>query len=93
MYGEAKAWYGNPIIQKGVATLVAANGDNLTVYYEGTAVVIDQGQHIVTDGWYVITGGSGRFVNATGEGTYHVYVYTSGEKPNDLWFEGHLHNP
>jgi hypothetical protein len=92
-YGEARAWYGNPIIQIGDGKLIAANGDYLTVHYEGTAVVIDQGQHILTDGWYVVTGGSGRFENATGEGTYHVYVYTSGEKPNDLWFDGHLHNP
>ena len=93
MYGHAQAWYSTPIVQKGEATLIAANGDYLTVYYEGTAVVIDGGAHILTDGWYVITGGSGRFENATGGGNYHVFVYTSGEKPNDLWFEGHLHNP
>jgi len=92
-YGEAQAWFGDPIIQIGDGKLIAANGDYLTVHYEGTAVVIDQGQHIVTDGWYVITGGSGRFENATGGGNYRVFVYTSGEKPNDLWFEGHLHNP
>jgi hypothetical protein len=95
-YGHAHAYQSNPsnpIIQIGDGKLIAANGDYLTVHYEGTAVVIDQGQHIVTDGWYVITGGSGRFENTTGGGTYHVYVYTSGEKPNDLWFKGHLHNP
>ena len=67
---------GNPIIQIGDGKLIAANGDYLTVHYEGTAVVIDQGQHIVADGWYVVTGGSGRFENATGGGKYHVFVYT-----------------
>jgi hypothetical protein len=91
--GKADAWFGDPIVQIGDGTLTAANGDYLTVHYEGTAVVIDQGQHIVTDGWYVITGGSGRFENTTGEGTYHVFVYNDGSQPNDLWFVGHLHNP
>lgn len=92
-YGEAQAWLGDPIIQIGDGTLIAANGDYLTVHYEGEAVVIDQGQHIVSDGWYVITGGSGRFENATGGGKYYVFVYTDFSQPNDLWFEGHLHNP
>ena len=91
--GNAQAWFGNPIVQIGDGTLTTANGDYLTVHYEGTAVVIDQGQHILTDGWFEITGGSGRFENVTGGGTYHVYVYTSGEQPNDLWFDGHLNNP
>jgi hypothetical protein len=89
-HGTARIWPGDPIIQKGTGTLIAANGDTLTVYYEGTASVIDGGQHIITDGWYIVTGGSGRFEGVTGEGTYHVYVYTSGEPPNDLSFTGVL---
>ena len=92
-FGDAQAWFGNPIVQKGEGKLIAANGDYLTVHYEGTAVVIDQGQHIVADGWYVVTGGSGRFENATGGGKYHVFVYNDGSQPNDLSFVGHLHNP
>jgi len=91
--GNAQAWYGDTIIQIGNGTLIAANGDYLTVHYEGTAVVIDHGQHAVADGWFEITGGSGRFENVTGGGTYHVFAYLSGEQPNDLWFDGHLHNP
>ena len=91
--GHAQAWLGNTIIQKGDGKLTAANGDYLTVYYEGTAVPSDQGQPIVADGWFVVTGGSGRFENVTGEGTYHVIAYQTPGKPNDLWFEGHLHNP
>ena len=91
--GEAQAWLGQPIIQIGDGTLKAANGDTITVHYEGTAVVIDNGLYIVTDGWYVVTGGTGRFWGVTGGGTYHVYVYTDGSRPNDLSFKGHLHNP
>ena len=89
-HGTARIWPGDPMIQKGTGTLIAANGDILTVYYEGTASVIDAGQHIIADGWYIVTGGSGRFEGVTGEGTYHVYVYTSGEPPNDLSFTGVL---
>jgi len=32
-YGEAKAWYSNPIVQIGDGKLIAANGDYLTVHY------------------------------------------------------------
>ena len=91
--GKAQAWFGQSIIQIGDGTLKAANGDTITVHYEGTAVVRDQGQHIVTDGWYVIKSGSGRFEGVTGGGTYHVFVYMDGSQPNDLSFKGHLHNP
>jgi len=91
--GEAQGWPGNPIIQKGDGKLFAANGDYLSVHYEGTGVVIDGGLHIDVDGWYVVTGGSGRFENATGGGAYHVFVYNDGSQPNDLSFVGHLHNP
>lgn len=91
--GLAQGWPGDVIIQKGVATLSAANGDSLTIYYEGTGSVIDQGQHIVVDGWYTVTGGAGQFENARGKGRYYVYVYNSGAQPNDLWFSGYLHKP
>jgi hypothetical protein len=91
--GEAQAWPGQTIIQKGDGTLSAANGDTITVHYEGTAVVTDGGLHIVTDGWYEVTDGTGRFEGVTGGGNYHVYVYTDNSQPNDLSFKGHLHNP
>ena len=91
--GTAKAWPGGTIVQKGDGTLTAANGDSITVHYEGTGSVIDQGAHIVVDGGYIVTGGTGRFWGVTGGGTYHVFVYTNNSQPNDLWFEGHLHNP
>lgn len=91
--GHAQAWPGATIIQKGDGTLTAANGDMLTIYYEGKGSVIDQGQHIVVEGWFKITGGTGQFANARGKGQYHVYVYTSGEQPNDLYFTGYLRVP
>jgi hypothetical protein len=89
--GSAMAWPGPTIIQKGTGTLTAANGDELTMYYEATAIVIDGGAHIVGDGWYIVTGGTGRFEGVTGGGTYHVFVYTDNSQPNDLWFDGDLH--
>ncbi len=89
--GSAMAWPGQTIIQKGTGTLTAANGDKLTVYYEGTGGVIDGGAHIVVDGWYKVTGGTGRFEGVTGGGTYHVFVYNDLSQPNDLWFNGDLH--
>jgi hypothetical protein len=88
--GQADFWF-TTMIQKGTGKLNAANGDYLTVYYEGTAVVIDDGAHIVADGWYTVTGGSGRFEGMTGGGTYRVFVYMSQEQPNDLWFNGTLY--
>lgn len=90
LYGTGQFWVGNPIITNGNATLIAANGDSLSFDYEGTGVVQDQ--RLVVDGTYVITGGTGRFLNVTGEGAYHVVVYTSSNEP-DFWMEGHLHNP
>ena len=89
-YGEAQSCAGKQI---GNGNLIAANGDTLIVHTESTSIVMDGAGHIIGDGWYVITGGTGRFANVTGEGTFHVFVYLSGAKPNDLWFVGHLHNP
>ncbi len=89
-YGHAQAWQDDLIIQKGTGTLVAANGDSIYVYYEGEAMVLPDGQHISSDGWFTVTGGTGRFAGVTGGGKYRVYVYMSGEQPNDLWFEGVL---
>ncbi len=88
--GEALSCAGKQI---GDGTLIAANGDTLTVHTESTSIVMDGKGHIIGDGWYLITSGTGRFANVTGEGTFHVFVYLSGLQPNDLWFEGHLHNP
>ncbi len=94
--GQAQAWMdvredgGLTIIQKGTGTLTAADGDDLTVYYEGKAFYTADGQHIICDGWYIVKDGTGRFKGMTGGGNYRVFVYVSGELPNDLWFDGVL---
>jgi hypothetical protein len=90
--GNATSCFVPTITQKGVGTLTAANGDSIFVDYTGAGEYIDA-IHIVTDGTFDVTGGTGRFEGVTGSGMYHVYVYMDKSQPNDLWFEGHLHNP
>jgi hypothetical protein len=54
---------------EGLSTITAANGDTLTLSYEGTWVLdLAAGTSIVTEEW-TITGGSGRFLHASGSGT------------------------
>jgi hypothetical protein len=89
-FGQADAWLGEKIIQKGWGELVAANGDKLIVYYECEFDPADLGR-IANPGWFEFRGGTGRFEGATGGGTYYVFVYMDGSQPNDLWFEGDLH--
>ena len=72
----------------GTVCFVAADGDKLEASMVGQFI-----SETTATGTYTFVDGTGRFENATGGGNYHVFVYTSGEKPNDLWFEGHLHNP
>jgi hypothetical protein len=52
----------------GSFTMTAANGDKLTGTFETTGFVNAEGQ-LVINGEYVFDGGTGRFANATGEGT------------------------
>jgi hypothetical protein len=58
------------IVLDGTATLTAANGDQISLSYSGSAVV-DAGKSMDTF-TYVVTGGTGRFTDATGSGTVHV---------------------
>ena len=89
--GEATVCFGNPTTQIGDGKLVAANGDYFTVHYDGKVSLINEVR--VADGTYVVTGGTGRFWGVTGGGKYHVVVNNDTTQPNDLTFEGHLHNP
>lgn len=50
-------------------TLTAANGDSLTLTSSDEACPIGQGVYRGT-GHYVVTGGTGRFSGATGQGTF-----------------------
>ena len=52
-----------------VETLVAANGDELTIASQDVACPTGPGRYHGTGRWKV-TGGTGRFDNATGQGTY-----------------------
>jgi hypothetical protein len=56
-----------------VETLVAANGDTLTILCIQTAVQTSPGVFVGTDQWTVIAG-TGRFAGATGSGTGITHV-------------------
>jgi len=56
-----------------VETLVAANGDTLTILCIQTAAPTSPGVFLGTDQWIVI-GGTGRFAGATGSGTGVTHV-------------------
>jgi len=54
---------------EGLSTITAANGDTLNLGYGGTWVLdLSAGTSTVTEEW-TITGGSGRFMHASGSGT------------------------
>ncbi len=94
-YGDAKVFLPPPPppVQKGTGRLIAANGDELYVYYEGVVTpLVDKPGHVFSDGWFEFRGGSGRFEGASGGGTYHVFahVHPNPEAPNGLWFDGTL---
>jgi hypothetical protein len=61
-----------PYHQWSIVELTAANGDQLYLTLDGTAI-IGQG-----DGTFEITGGSGRFEGATGAGVYWVWLDADG---------------
>jgi hypothetical protein len=93
--GEAKVFPPPPPppMQKGTGTLTAANGDELYVKYEGIVTpVANNPGHVVANGTFTFEGGTGRFEDASGGGTYHVFahVHPFPEAPNDLWFDGTL---
>ncbi len=61
---------GGLVIRDGRMVMVAANGDELRWAYEGIGSLPDaQGISELT-GTFVITGGTGRFTDATGSGTF-----------------------
>ena len=62
-------YQGPPMWQFGEGTFIADNGDKLYWKFDGTGEFLPGG---LVDFWgdYWITGGTGRFVDVTGEGTY-----------------------
>ena len=66
-------------IAGGGMTLVAANGDELYLQYEGTAPFPDESTVVIVAMLdFAITGGTGRFANASGSGDLIAYVDFEG---------------
>ena len=61
---------GTLLVLDGQSVMVAANGDELYWAYEGTGSLPDEHGNSVLSGTFVITGGTGRFSDATGGGTF-----------------------
>jgi hypothetical protein len=64
------------VVRDGRMVMVAANGDELHWTYEGTGSLPDAEGNTVINGSFVITGGTGRFTDATGTGTIQGSVDT-----------------
>ena len=66
----ASSGYATSTVTGGMATIIAANGDELFLKFSGSGVLIGPGQF--SDKFnYTITGGTGRFEDASGSGVIH----------------------
>ena len=61
---------GSLVIRDGRLVMIAANGDELRWTYEGTGSLPDEDGDSTLTGTFVISGGTGRFSDATGSGTF-----------------------
>ena len=61
---------GTLLVQDGRMVMVAANGDELRWAYEGTGSAPDEQGVSTLTGIFLVTGGTGRFADATGSGTF-----------------------
>ena len=84
--------YPPPIQQIGDMVLTAADGDELYVHYEGTAVYLSQ-TLVEFDGDFSFEGGTGRFLDVTGEGIYwgSASVAPSPDPWGKIYFDGTLY--
>jgi hypothetical protein len=71
----------------GSGKLTAANGDKVNLDMVDYLVYLDE-FIAICDGTYVIQGGSGRFLNASGHESYVGIVYFSNFNPPEFTFEG-----
>lgn len=62
---------GSLVIRDGTMVMVAANGDELHWAYEGAGSLPDAQGISAFSGTFLVTGGTGRFADATGSGTFH----------------------
>jgi hypothetical protein len=58
------------VVLQGRAIVVAANGDELHWTYSGTGTPPSETGDVLITGTFTITGGSGRFTDATGQGSF-----------------------
>ena len=58
------------VVLQGEAVVVAANGDELHWSYEATGTPPSESGDVVLTGTFTVTGGSGRFAEATGQGSF-----------------------
>jgi hypothetical protein len=68
--GSGPSSVGPTGIQTGTTTYVAANGDQLFMEYTGPATPPDAEGNLSFSGTYTFVGGTGRFEDAGGTGTY-----------------------
>lgn len=71
----------------GSGTLTAANRDTVTIDMMDYLAYMDE-SIAICDGTYDITGGSGRFLNASGQGSYVGIVDFTGANPPMFTFDG-----
>jgi hypothetical protein len=71
-------------------TLIAANGDSVNVHMEDYYDHFDDSLGAVANGTYVITGGTGRFLNASGTGSFIaiIDVFSSDPPETSFTFDG-----
>ncbi|MDT0213140.1 hypothetical protein Q9R29_04505 [Rothia sp. ARF10] len=62
---------GTVTLDDGRLVMTAANGDQLYWSYEGTGSAPDENGESALAGTFVITGGTGRFSDAAGDGSLH----------------------
>ena len=66
-------------------TLNAANGDKLVVEMNGVAIPAEDGS-VTFDGALIFTGGTGRFIQATGTGEFHGAATPTSDTGGVGWF-------
>ena len=71
----------------GDGTLTAANRDSVTIHMVDYPAYMDE-NIAVAEGTYAITGGTGRFLNASGHGSYIGIVDLTYLNPPEFTFDG-----
>jgi hypothetical protein len=78
------------LVQTGTSTLIAADGSTVDMSFVGAFVPGANPTDATFQGTWTATGGTGRFDNVSGSGTYHGSA--SGDT-GTLFLDGTLSNP